>query len=242
MNLKTTVLVAALVFVMLAPAVIAAEGIVGEWEFKSQTSERTMNATMTITKTEDGKYEGTWSARWGESKLSDIAFENGKVKFVQTSNFGGQEMKTTYEGTVENGKITGKGQGRFGEFNFEGTLQGEPKTGADAIVGDWQIDVTIPSREIVDKLIITKNEDGKLAGKWISQRGEGTVSNLKFEGGKLTFDLTTTFGDREFTRTFEGTVSTIKGAFTGGRGEREATATRVTAPKPDEGKKEDKTS
>lgn len=229
MKIKAAVISTVLVCVIIAPAVIAAEGVAGVWEFKSQMRERTMNSTMTITKTEDGKYEGTWSAQWGESELSDITFENGKVKFVQTSNFAGQEMKTTYEGTVEGAKLTGKGQGRFGELTFEGTLQGEPKSGADAIVGEWQIDVTIPAREIVDKLTITKNEDGTLAGKWEGRRGESTISDVKFEGGKLTFTRTIKFGDREFTSTYEGTIEgdKITGAFTSDRGQREANASRV---------------
>jgi hypothetical protein len=242
MNIKAAVTGAALLCAIMAPVVIAAEGVVGEWEFKSQMQARTMNATMTITKNEQGKYEGTWSAQRGESTLSDVTFEKGKVKFVQTSSFGGQEMKTTYEGTVNGTKLTGKGQGRFGELTFEGTLQGEAKTGADAIVGEWEMNVTIPAREIVDKLIITKNDDGTLAGKWEGQRGESTISDIKFEGGKLTFTRSTKFGDREMTWTYEGTVEgdQIKGAFTSERGEREANATRVKSAKPDEGKKKEK--
>ena len=69
-----------------------------------------MTATMTITKNAEGKLAGTWSTQRGESQLSDITFENGKLKFVQTNSFGGQEMKTTYEGTVDGTKITGKGK------------------------------------------------------------------------------------------------------------------------------------
>ncbi|MFH1369707.1 MAG: hypothetical protein ABII09_00225 [Planctomycetota bacterium] len=242
MNIKAAVTGAALLCVIMAPVVIAAEGVVGEWEFKSQMQSRTQNATMTITKNAEGKYSGTWSAQRGESTLSDITFEKGKVKFVQTSNFGGQEMKTTYEGTVDGAKLTGKGTGRWGEFTFEGTLQGEAKTGAEAIVGEWEMNVTIPAREIVDKLTITKNEDGTLAGKWEGQRGESTISNMKFEAGKLTFTRTIKFGDREFASTYEGTVEgdQIKGAFTSERGEREANATRVKSAKPNEGKKENK--
>jgi hypothetical protein len=228
-----------LAIVMLAPVVIAAEGAVGEWEFKSQMPARTSTATMTIKKNAEGKYEGTWSARRGESALSDITFEKGKLKFVQTSSFGDQEMKTTYEGTVEGGKITGKGQGQFGEFTFDGTLQGEAKKGADAIVGEWQMNIEMPAREIVEKLIITKNADGTLAGKWEGRRGESTISDVKFEAGKLTFTRTSKFGDREFTSTFEGTVEgdNMKGVFRSERGEREANATRVTSAKPEEGKK-----
>jgi len=238
MSKKAVVAGVVLAIVMLAPVVIAAEGAVGEWEFKRQRPARTSTATMTIKKNAEGEYEGTWSARWGESELSDITFEDGKVKFVQTSSFSGQEMKTTYEGTVKSGKITGKGQGRWGEFTFEGTLQGEAKTGADAIVGEWQMSVMMPEREIVEKLTITENADGTLAGKWEGQRGESAISDVKFEAGKLTFTLTSRFGDREFTSKFEGTVEgdNMKGVFRSERGEREANATRVTSAKPKEKK------
>jgi hypothetical protein len=236
MSKKTIAAIVALAIVMPAAVVIAAEGAVGEWEFKSQMPARASTATMTIKKSAEGKYEGTWSAQRGESVLSDITFENGKVKFVQTSSFGGQEMKTTYEGTVEGGKITGKGQGQWGDFTFEGTLGGEAKT---EITGEWQMNVMMPAREIVEKLTITKNADGTLAGKWEGRRGESTISDVKFEAGKLTFTRISRFGDRESTSTFAGTVEgdNIKGVFSSERGDREANATRVTAAKAEEGKK-----
>lgn len=176
------------------PAQASSPPAVGEWEFKSQMPARASMATMTIKKNAEGGYEGTWSAQWGESKLSDITFENGKAKFVQTSKFGEREMKTEYEGTVEEGKITGKARGQWGDFTFEGTLQGEAKTGADAIVGEWQMNITMVAREIVEKLTITENADGTLAGKWETQRGENTISDVKFEAGKLTFTRISKFG------------------------------------------------
>jgi len=231
MNTKAIVAVVVLACVALAPVVIAAEGVVGEWEFKSQMQARTSTATMTITKSADGKLAGTWSTQRGESQLSDITFEGGKVKFVQTNNFGGQEMKTNYEGALEGGKLKGTGKGQFGEFAFDGALQGEAKTGADAIVGEWQVNVNVPARENVEKLTITKNADGTLAGKWVGQRGESKISNMKFEGGKLTFIRTSEFGGRIMESEFEGTVEgdSIKGAFKSDRGNRDANATRVSA-------------
>jgi hypothetical protein len=239
MSKKTIAAIAVLAIITLAPIVNAAEEAIGEWEFKSQVPARASTAIMTITKSTEGKYEGTWSAQWGESVLSDITFENGELKFVQTSNFGGQEMKTTYEGTVADGKITGRARGQWGDFRFEGTLPGEIKTGADAIVGEWQMTVMMPAREIVEKLTITKNADGTLAGKWEAQIGENTISDVKFEGGKLTFTRTSKFGGREFTMTFEGTVGgdNIYGVFKGERGEWPMNAARITAAKAEEGKK-----
>jgi hypothetical protein len=231
MNTKAIMAGVVLTCLALAGVVIAAEGVVGEWEFKNQMQARTMTATMTITKNAEGKLAGTWSAQFGESALSDITFEAGKVKFVQTNNMGGQAMKTTYEGTVEAGKIKGTGKGQFGEFTFEGTLQGEAKTGADAIIGEWQMSVNMPARETVEKLTITKNADGTLAGKWEGRRGESKISNMKFEGGKLTFMRTSDFGGRVMESEFEGTVEgdAIKGVFKSDRGNRDANATRVVA-------------
>ena len=232
MNTKAIVAVVVLACVVLAPVVIAAEGVVGEWEFKSQMQARTMTATMTITKNAEGKLVGTWSTQRGESQLSDITFEGGKVKFAQTNNFGGQDMKTTYEGTVEAGKIKGTGKGQFGEVAFDGTLQGEAKTGADAIVGEWQMNVNMPARDNVEKLTVTKNADGTLAGKWVGQRGESKISNMKFEGGKLTFIRTSEFGGQIRDSEFEGTVEgdAIKGVFKSDRGgPRDVNATRVGA-------------
>jgi hypothetical protein len=222
MNTKAIVAVVVLACVVMTPVVIAAEGIEGTWEFKNQ-----MKATMTISKEADGKLAGTWSGQRGESALSDISFENNTLKFTQTMSFNGQEMKTTYEGKVEGMKLTGKGQGGRGEFTFEGALQGEAKKGADAIVGAWSITIIMSS----DKLTITKDANGTLTGKWEGQRGEIKISNIKFEGGKLTFLRTSDFGGRIMESEFEGAVTedAIKGVFKSDRGDREANATRITA-------------
>jgi len=227
------------VVLMCISLVSAAVAITGEWAFRSKFEARTSTATMTITKNAEDKYEGTWSAQWGESRLSDITFVNGSVKFTQTVTFGDNESKTTYEGTVEGGKLTGKGTGRWGDFTFEGTLQGQAKTGAEAICGQWDITITIPAREIVDKMTITKNDDGSLAATWTSERGENTISDVNFEDGKLTFTRTSKFGNREWESRYEGTLEgdEIKGAFSSDRGEREVNATRVVSSEKAEPKK-----
>lgn len=240
MNKKAVVSGAAILCLIFSQAVTAAEGVVGDWEFRSQIPGMSFSATMTITKNAEGKYSGTWSSEFGESKVSDITFENGTLKLIQTSDFGGQEMKTTYEGKVEGGKFTGKGKNQFGESIVEGTMEGMVKEGTDAIVGTWQISIKVPEREIVEKLTITKNADGTLAGKWTGERQESTISNMKFEGGKLTFTRSGKMGPMEFTSSFEGTVEgdKIKGVFSNEFGEMPINATRIGADKPAEKKTE----
>ena len=242
-----------LAIVILAPIVNAAEEanstpqqssvqtnslqVVGEWEFKSTTPISMSLAKMMIGKNAEGKYEGTWSERWGEGTLSDINFENGKLSFIRTSSFGREEMKTTYEGTVAYGRITGKGHNKWGDFTFEGVQVGEVRTD---ITGEWQISITMPAREVVEKMTVTENADGTPAGRWEAQRGENTLSDIKFEAGKLTFTRVSKFGDSEFKMTFEGTIEgdTMKGTFKGEQGgSREVSATRVTATKAEECKK-----
>jgi hypothetical protein len=235
-SIKAAAAVIILACVLSAPIVKAAEGVgsasspqvVGSWEFKSKFESMTADATMTITKNAEGKYAGTWSAQWGESTLSDITVNAGKVKFTQTSNFGGQDMKTTYEGTLANGKIKGTSKSQYGEATFEGTQSGTAKE--DALVGEWQINIMIPEREIVDKMTITQSQDGTLAGKWEGMRGgENTITNVKFDAGKLTFTRASKMGGMDFSMTYDGVVTgdTIKGKFVTDFGEREANATRA---------------
>ena len=230
-SIRAIVAGAMLASVLSASVVIVAEGVTGEWNFTSKFEAMTSDATMTITKNAEGKYAGTWSAQWGESTLSDITVDANKVKFVQTSNFGGQDTKTSYEGTLANGKLKGTAKGQWGELTFEGT-RGETKGQADPIVGEWQMNIMIPAREIVEKMTITQNADGNMTGKWEAARGgENTISNLKFADGSLTFTRTSKMGGNDFSMTFEGAVTgnSIKGTFNSDFGQREVTASRAAA-------------
>jgi uncharacterized protein (DUF2147 family) len=223
---------AAVAVALTVSVVIAAETqIAGEWNFTSKFEAMAMDATMTITKNAEGKYAGTWSAQWGESTLSDITVDAGKVKFTQTSNFGGQDFKTSYEGTLEGGKLKGTSKNQWGDAVFDGT-RGETKDKAEPLAGEWQMNLKIPAREIVEKMTITQNAEGTLAGKWEGMRGgENTISNLKFDDGKLTFTRNSKMGGMDISMSFTGTVTgdTIKGAFNSEFGDREITAVRAAA-------------
>jgi hypothetical protein len=230
-SIRTITALAIFAVVLSASVAAAADNITGEWNFTSKFEAMTTDAAMTITKNAEGKYTGTWSSQWGESTLSDITVNANKVKFVQTSNFGGQDFKTSYEGTIEGVKFKGTSKNQWGDAAFEGT-RGQTKDQADPLTGEWQINITIPAREIVDKMTITQNQDSTLSGKWEGMRGgENIISNLKFADGKLTFTRTTKMGGTDFTLTFTGTVTgdTIKGAYSSDFGEREVTAVRAAA-------------
>lgn len=236
MSTKAVAAGAAMVIMMLAPVVIAEEDVTGEWDFKNQMPARDVQAFMTITRNEEGKLAGTLLVPFIESELSDITFENGTLKFAQTYNSDGREVKVMYEGKVEGTNITGRTYGRFGELPLEGTLQGQPQSDADAVIGKWHIIISIPAIDAVDKFIITKNGDGTLAGKWTGRIGEHTITNLKFEGGRMTFIREIKIGVLKFESRFTGVVDSdqIVGIFSNEQGDRAANATRVSSGNPKE--------
>jgi len=226
-----------------ASGVFAAEDIAGQWEFKSEFGGRQMTANVTFTKNADGTYSGKWATQRGESDLSDVKFADGKLTFVRTTRRQDQETKMTYTGTLADGKITGAATGGRGDFPFEATRAGAAApaaapaakpAGVDAVLGQWDMKVTMPQRETTAKMTISKKADGALEGKWEAQMGESTMSDVKFDAGKLTFTRKSKFQDREFESKFEGTIEgdQLKGMFKSDRGEMAAVGTKVKPAAP----------
>ena len=100
---------------------------------------------------------------------------------------------------------------------------------AEDIAGEWEMVTDFNGRQTFATLTISKNADGALTGKW----GSSDLSNVKFEGDKLTFTRTMRFGDQEFTMTYAGTLKDgkITGLMSSDRGEFPVNGARMK-PKP----------
>ncbi len=228
-QLKSVIGIIAGLVCVLATVVIAAEGILGEWEFRSKIEERKMDASISFSKNADGTYSGTWSGQWGQSELTEVSFAEGKLKFVRTMNWGGNESKTTYEATLAEEKLKGTGKSDWGESIIEAVRQGEEKAEAGSIVGGWEMTITIPERIVIDKMTVTKNEDGSLAATWVSERGENTIADLKCEEGRVSFTRKGKMGQMEWESRYDGVLEgdEIKGVFMSDWGEMEVNAKRA---------------
>jgi hypothetical protein len=92
------------------------------------------------------------------------------------------------------------------------------------ITGEWDVKMDFNGREMLATLTITKKPDGSLAGKW----GSAELSDVKLDGGKLTFSRTLRFNDQEFKQTYEGTLKdgAITGALSSDNGSFAANAAR----------------
>ena len=101
---------------------------------------------------------------------------------------------------------------------------------ADDITGDWEIRMGDNGRGSFATLSISKRADGTLTGKW----GSGELSNVKFQGGKLTFVRTIAYRDRKFTMNYAGTLKDGKltGTLSSDRGEYPANGARKKPKSP----------
>lgn len=105
------------------------------------------------------------------------------------------------------------------------------------IVGQWRLKGTnpdmpdMPPMEVI--MTISKDKDGKLAGKWLSFFGPTDLKDVKFENDKLTFVQTGRFGGEEYTSDFSGTLKDGKltGTLSGDRGDLDIQGAMIQ-PKP----------
>ena len=219
---KTIALVCLLLLVQTS-LVPAADDITGVWEITTDYNGFQSLATLFISK----KANGTLTGKWGSRELSEVKFQKGKLTFVRTLRFGNREFSTDYSGTLKDGKLTGTMSSDRGDWAVNGSRK-KPKCPA---LGQWDMKFNIGKREITGKLTISGKPDGMMAGKWDAEYGEHTISNVKFEDGKLSYARKSKINDFEFESTFEGTVEGHKlaGVFKSQRGEMLATGARKGA-------------
>lgn len=175
----------------------AAEDITGVWEITMDFGGRPSYATLSISK----KADGTLAGKWGSDDLSDVKFENGKLTFVRTIQFGDQEFSLDYSGTLKDGRITGTMSSDRGEFAANGARR-KPKL---PILGQWDISFNVGDRDINAKLTVSQKPDGTIEGKW-DEEGEHVISKIDFKDGKLTLTRKSKIQDFEFESDYEGTV------------------------------------
>ena len=97
---------------------------------------------------------------------------------------------------------------------------------AGSILGDWDMTINFRGREM-DAVMSIRLEGGKLTGTWAGRGREMELSELRFEGGRLSF--TRRMGP-DMEMKYEGTVKgdRITGTYAGEMGEFESNGKRAT--------------
>lgn len=101
---------------------------------------------------------------------------------------------------------------------------------AEDITGDWDMAMEFGGRANYATLSVAKKADGTFTAKW----GRDDLSNVKFDGQKLTFERTVRWGDNEFTLDYVGTLKGDKltGTLSSDNGEFPANGTRIKPKAP----------
>ncbi|MBN1507456.1 MAG: hypothetical protein JW955_11450 [Sedimentisphaerales bacterium] len=205
------------------PRVLAADDITGEWAVTADSPWGPMHSTLTL----ERKPDGPLTAKWGASSLSKVKLENGQLTFTRTIPTPDGDMILEFRGTLKDGKLTGALSSDQGDSNVTGAKR-RPMSPAGGV---WDLKYAVRDRDMTAKLTVSEKPDGALDAKWVSERGESVVSNVQFQEGKLTFDRTVNFNDREMNMTFVGTVQGDKltGVTKSQMGEIPVNATRLGA-------------
>jgi tRNA A58 N-methylase Trm61 len=162
---------------------------------------RQIESILSFSTDKEGKLTGQWISFW-VGELKDIKHEGSELSFVQVSQFGDNEFRSTFTGTIERGKLSGTVSSDRGESQVEGKRLRRMPVAA----GTWQVKFNIGDRQINSTLVIKADNNNKLSAEWQSQRGRHEITDVKFKKGKLTFKRKSKIQDRQWESNFEGTV------------------------------------
>ncbi len=199
----------------------------GDWEVKVPFGQGEMDVILSFRPNQDNGWTGQWITGWGVNELKDVTFEDGKLSFVHVFRFRDSEFKSTFTGTIADGKLTGTLASDRGDQHIEGQRRRRMSRAA----GRWQLHFKIGDRDVTTTLVVTPDKEGQLNAEWQSQWGEHKVTDFTYERGAVSFKRHSTFQDRQMDSTFEGTIrgNTLTGTIKSDMGDIEVQGERAGA-------------
>ena len=193
---------------------------VGSWEMTIKAGEREYTGILTITADQEGNLSGTWKSSRGESKLSDVMYENRKLTFKRVTEREGNRRERTFEGTLGSTSLEGVFKSDSGESAATGTRVGA------SVIGTWNLDVESERRTYKQRLRV--NPD--LSALY----GSTVIKKVNLDGDKVSFKYVLPFGDQEIEVGFEGKIadSKLTGEVKTSRGTSKVTGTRRASRRP----------
>jgi len=189
---------------------------VGNWEMKYKIGDREITSKLVIKLDKEGKPTGQWQSRRGESEVTDLLYERGKLTFKRTSTYQDRKREYTFEGTVQrDNTLSGTIKSERGEIEVEGKLIG------GSLIGTWNLEVAYDSGSRKQRLRVNPDMSGMY--------GAIPIKKINLENDKVDFLTVLKFGDQSFEIRFEGKIEDTKltGEMTTDRGSQKITGTKV---------------
>ena len=193
---------------------------VGSWEMKIKAGEREYTGTLTIVADKEGNLSGMWKSSRGESKVSDVKYEDRKLTFKRVIQREDSQMEMAFEGTVGYNSLEGVFKSDRGEAAVEGTRVGA------SLIGTWNLD--IESERGARKQRLRVNPDMS------ALYGSTMIKKNNLDGDKVSFEYVLQFGDQKYETSFEGKIAESKliGELKTSRGTSKVTGTRRAFRRP----------
>ncbi|MBN2595128.1 MAG: hypothetical protein JXA81_16615, partial [Sedimentisphaerales bacterium] len=147
---------------------------VGNWELKYKFGDREITTTLAIKANKEGELSAEWQSQRGESKITDLQYERGKLTFKRESKFQDRQMVSTFEGTTgRDNTLTGVIKSERGEVPVEGTLIGAP------LIGTWNLDIESERGPRKQRLVVNPDMSALY--------GSTLIKKIDLDGDKISF-------------------------------------------------------
>ena len=189
---------------------------VGSWELKYKFGDREITSTLVVKVDKKGNLTGQWQSRRGESAVTDLQYERGKLTFKRTSTYQDRKREYTFEGNIQrDNTLSGMIKSERGEIEVEGKLIG------GSLIGTWNLEVAYDSGNRKQRLRVNPDMSGLY--------GAIPIKKINLENDKVDFLTVLKFGDQSFEIIFEGKIedSKLTGEITTSRGSQKITGTKV---------------
>ncbi len=187
---------------------------VGNWDLNYKVGDRDITSKLVVKVNKEGNLTGQWQSRRGESKVTDLQYERGKLTFKRTSTYQDRKREYTFEGTVRGDTLSGVMKSERGEITVEGKLVG------GSLIGTWNLEV---ASERVRKQRLRVNSD--MSGLY----GTIPIKKINMEDGNVDFLTVLEYGGQSYEIRFEGKIEDTKltGEITTARGSQKIKGTKV---------------
>lgn len=198
--------------------------IVGVWDLAYSIGDRDVTAKLTVSEKPDGTLDAKWASQMGESKISNVKLQDGKLTFDRAVKFNDQEFTMTFEGTAQGDKLTGVSKSDMGEIPVTGARFGA------ALIGQWELTTETEQGPRPSTLTIYPD----LTGRQDFFGGETPIKDFKLDGDQVAYVLELGFGDQTFVINYKLKLQgkTLTGQSTSERGTNNITGKKLEQAAP----------
>jgi hypothetical protein len=188
---------------------------VGSWEMKYKIGDRDITSKLVVKVDKEGNLTGQWQSRWGESEVTDLQYDRGKLTFKRTSTYQDRKREYTFAGNVRGDTLSGEIKSERGEVTVEGKLVG------GSLIGTWNLEVTSDRGNRKQRLRVNPDMSGLY--------GAIPIKKINMEDGQVDFLTVLEFGGQSYEIRFEGKLEDTKltGELTTSRGSQKIKGTKV---------------